>query len=131
MSGQYPQGGSDPVNIMRKMENIEDDLNGMLSIWPAAEATFITMGKLTKKLGAKHRLALKGTGTVPDIDAMVEQKLWAENAEAMSSVLDAEATIEGCKAKYKLLEKLLSSLQSRLKTERDLSYIPPQPNLGP
>ena len=125
----YEGGGSDPVQIMRAMSDVEDSLNELLATWPDAEANFKNAAAVIKRVESVRRVQMHGTsGTIPEKAAFIEGWLWEHHSEEMAALLLAEATIEACKAKYKLLDRLLSSLQSRLAAERDLGRVPP--NMG-
>jgi hypothetical protein len=124
----YAESGSDPVKIMQDMSGIEDQLNDLLGAWPDAEARLVSVAGRLKLEETKLRVHLKGWGTVPEITAEVERQLWEKHPKDMATVIGSEATIAACKARYKLLDRQLSSLQSRLGAERDLGRVPP--NMG-
>lgn len=117
-----------PVAIMGRMAEIEVALSSMEGEWGGAEDSMVRLKGQMEKREAQLWLAHRGTGTIPEVDARVHDALWSETTADGGSLMDqlviAEATVAGCKARFKTLDRELSSLQSRLAAQVRLDTVP-------
>lgn len=116
--------------IQNKMVEVEDALAGMELTWQNAAQARVMLDYDVKRREAAIHSQLKGTGTIPDIKAFVTESLWAEPDEVMIRLVTAEATEEACRARFKALDRRLSSLQSRLQAAIRLDSQPTRPHPG-
>jgi phage shock protein A len=100
--------------IMDAMEEVERELKGLDPEWANVTSELIALRARHSLREAQLRLTFRGTGTVPEIDAMVKDALWYDHQELMERLTALEGRERAFAATFRTLDRALSSMQSRL-----------------
>ena len=113
---------------MERMEALEDALEALDPVWDNASRKATRLKGYVEKRRAQLRVAKIGAkGNNDDKKAEVEDEMWLEEHEGerlMEAFVLAEAGEKGCQARFKTLDRRLSSLQSRLQALVRMESIP-------
>jgi hypothetical protein len=119
-----------PGPIMGRMAEIEVELAELGNSWATAAHDAKRLDRLRKKREAQLYVAKKGSGTIEDMKASVQDEMWVEATEdgefLMEVFIVAEATDAASTALFKTLDRELSSLQSRLNALLQMERVPSQ-----